>query len=343
MRQLILAAMIAAACNTAFAATKTADKANKPAAEKPTGVVVDIKVRDMSVRFMDFFDAASRPMPAPPAALAAPAADGKTAATPAPPVAPAAPLETEADRRWRFFKAAYNFPADQADEAKTRAALDAAWPRYAAIAPKLRTGFDAIATEISDINRTLADEIYLDKPLAIRYIAYVGTFDGRVWSDMDDDRINLYLPLEVAPEVRDLPFARLLGRHMLSRTAVWGNQPRSVVELAINEGVYAHVLQAAVPGKSVDTYLDLTPEQLAKAKAGLKVDMKDMIAKLDDRNPATLAAYSGPQIAQLRYAGWMLVENFVKNKSRLGDLIRQKQDVLIRASQLAMASIIRNN
>ncbi|GAB3250421.1 hypothetical protein [Chitinimonas naiadis] len=338
MRHLILAATLAAIGSTSYAAAATKPgKTAAPAAQKAPAVI-DVKVRDFSGRFMDFYEAASRPMPVPPPApTPAPSADGKQAAAPATPPAPPVPMETEEDRRWRFYKLGYDFAPLTGNDA-TRPLLNNAWPRYAAVAPQIKTGFDGVATELSEMSQNMAAQFGLDKPLSIRYITYVGLFDGKVWSEPDTDRTNIYVPLEVDAATRALPLAKIMGRLMLDKSAAFGAQPRNLAELLIAEGAYAHALQAVVPGKPLEVYLGLTTEQLAKAKDARKTDLKNMIDKLADSS--VLSSYSGENIALARYAGWLVVESFVKQNASYADMIRQKPSDLVRVSQVAIANLI---
>jgi hypothetical protein len=312
MRQVLLAGLMAAAMLTPAHAGNKTDKA---VAAKP--VTLELKVRDVSPHFIDFFEAASKPAPAP--------AQGTVA-------------EPDSDRRWRLFKADYNFSA-HADDAATRAALDTAWPRYAGVLAQLEKGFDGIAGEPTPIIDTLSLQLGLDKPISVRFVTFVGTFDGKVWSAPEGEVLNIYLPLEVDAATRDLPLARILGRTMLPKTAGWGNQPRNLAELIIGEGVLAHAVQAAQPGKPVEAYLDLSTEQFAAVKATQKADLSAIIPKLRDGNAETLAAYSGPQLAQARYAGWLLVEGLLKKRARLIDMIRQKPNELAAVSEKTLALI----
>ncbi|MBV8659663.1 MAG: hypothetical protein JO142_17720 [Burkholderiales bacterium] len=330
MRQLVIVGLIAAAFSaSAMSASKPAKTPSdaKPATKQDAQPVpIQTHLRDISIRFVDFYDRASKPAPvppAPPAAPAAPAADGKQAAVA--PVAPPAPVESEQDRRWRFFKQAYGFSA-QPDDAATRVALEAAWPRYEAVMPQIRAGYDSIAPEWSSITTGVVSRLALagSKPFEFRVVSYVGTFEGKVWTAQEGDLLNVYLPLEVSPDARMLPLARIIARLALQREAAWGAQPRNLTELAINEGIYAHVLKDVVPGKTTAEYLDMTPEQFTKVSASAKTDLKAMQPKLRDGSPATLAQYSA-QMDQVRYAGWLLVDQMTKANVRYVDLMHQKQ------------------
>lgn len=335
MRHLILAAMLAAIGSTGYATAAT--KPGKPAAAPKAPAVIDVKVRDFSGRFMDFYEAASRPMPAPPAPPAQPAqADGKQAAPATPPVPPA-PAETEEERRWRFYKLGYDFAPLTGNDAN-RPLLNTAWSRYASVVPQIKSGFDGVAAELSNLNENLGTRICVEKPLSLRYITYVGLFDGKVWSELDGDRTNIYVPLEVGADVRALPLARIIGRLMLDKTAVFGNQPRNLAELMIAEGVYAHMLQEVAPGKPLESYLDLSAEQLAKAREARKADLKSIIDKLADGS--IVPSYAGEQIALTRYAGWQLVESFRKENVSYADLVRQKPADLVKSCQVEMAKLI---
>ena len=333
MRQLVIVGLIAAAFSaSAMSASKPAKTPSDAQVSKQNAqpVPIEIHLRDISVRFVDFYDRAIKPAPtppAPPAAPAAPVADGKQA--PAAPAAPAAPVESEQDRRWRFFKAAYGFTT-QADDAAARTALEAAWPRYEAVMPQIRAGYDSIANEWTTVSNGVISKLALagSKPFEFRIVSYVGTFDGKVWTAQEGDLLNVYLPLEVSPDARELPLARILARIALQREASWGAQPRNLTELAINEGIYAHVLKDVVPGKTTAEYLDMTPEQFAKVSATGKTDLKAMQPKLRDTTAATLAQYS-TQMDQVRYAGWLLVEQMTRKDVRYVDLMHQKQSDLM--------------
>lgn len=327
MRQLILAALLATAGMPAFAAT-----AKAPAKQ---AVQLEVKVRDLSPLFLDFYKVASAPVVQPPAAPAAPAADGKQAA----PAAPAVPVESESDRRWRLFKKIYNVSAHE-DDAATRAALEAAWPRYAAALPQINTGFDGIAAEPADAIDALSAQYFLDKPFSVRWITYVGAFEGRVWSQETDGIVNVNLPLEVDAKTRALPLHRILSKVMQDKNAHFGSQPRNLAELLISEGVQAHVLRSTVPGHTVETYLNLSTEQVAQVNINRKATISTIITKLGDGSAATLANYTGEQLAQTRYVGWLLVDYLVKKqKARYADLIRQKPADLVKASTKALAVI----
>ncbi|MEH6461673.1 hypothetical protein [Chitinimonas sp. JJ19] len=327
MRQLILAALLATAGMPAFAAT-----AKAPAKQ---AVQLEVKVRDLSPLFLDFYKVASAPVVQAPAAPAAPAADGKQAA----PAAPAVPVESESDRRWRLFKKIYNVSAHE-DDAATRAALEAAWPRYAAALPQINAGFDGIAAEPADAIDALSAQYFLDKPFSVRWITYVGAFEGRVWSQEADGIVNVNLPLEVDAKTRALPLHRILSKVMQDKNAHFGSQPRNLAELLISEGVQAHVLRSTVPGHTVETYLNLSTEQVAQVNSNRKATISNIITKLGDGSAATLANYTGEHLAQTRYVGWLLVDYLVKKqKARYADLIRQKPADLVKASTKALAVI----
>ncbi|PHV11972.1 hypothetical protein [Chitinimonas sp. BJB300] len=310
MRQFILAASIA----LCFGAAQAAE------------VALDLKVRDLSPSFVEFYEAANKPVAAVPATATTP-----DATTP----------ESQEDRRWRLFKQDYGFSAQATPEA-TRAALDTAWPRYAEALPKIEAGFDGIASEPSKTLDTLSKHFSLDKSMSMRLVAYVGTFDGRVWSEQEGDILNVYLPLEVGPDTRAVPAARLMGQAMLAKTAGWGNKPRSLAELVVGEGVVAHGAAVAAPGKSVEQYLAISTDELAKLRANRKTVLSTILPKLGDNSAATLNTYSTEQLAEARFAGWLLVESLAKKNALYSDMIRQKPSDLIKVSQATMASVNRS-
>lgn len=309
MRHFILAASLALTLGSAQAAEAT----------------LDLKVRDLSADFVDFYDKANKPLPP----VVAPAAGQ-----------PAPVQESLEDRRWRLFKKHYDFSAQSTPEA-ARAALDSAWPRYAGVLPQIEAGFDGIAAESSQAIGNLSKLQSLSQSMSLRLVTYVGAFEGRVWRDKEEDVVNLYLPLEVGADARLVPMARLLGETMLEKTAGWGSKPRTLAELVVGEGVVAHGAAAVAPGKGIEQYLGINADELARLRANRKTILSTMLPKLGDGSAATLDNYRGAQLAEARFAGWLLVEGFAKKKARYADMIRQKPADLTKVSQATMASINR--
>jgi hypothetical protein len=313
MRHALLVAVVAAALSA------TVPAASNPAPAKQQTVQFEIKVRDLAAPFIEFYEAANKPAPVP---VAPPApAPGATPIPPAPPEAPA-------DRRWRLFKQYYDF-TDQASPEAARAALEAAWPRYAGVMKQIEAGFDGIAADLQMQINSVASQLFLDKPMSMRFVTYVGTFDGRVWRDQDGDITNLYLPLEVDSKTRNLPATRQIAEAVMEKTAVWGKQPRNLAEYAVREGVIAKAVATALPGQPLERYLDLSPEALAKARAEAKPNFRELAGKLGDAVPASLDA---EMQATLKLAGWTMVEGMARQRGRLADMIRQKPADLVKVN-----------
>lgn len=317
MRSLILAGLLAAA----FAPAALAAKPAKPAKTAASAAKLDIAVRDLSPQFLEFYEVAMEPV--------------KTE--------PGKPAESESDLRWRYFKQGYGFSVHQ-DDAAARAALDAAWPRYPAALQQIQGGYDAMTPKADQMLSTLTDQYYFTKPLNLRFVAYVGTFEGRVWSDQDGDRTNIYLPLETGPESRALPLARLLSKMMLDKELPWPNgRPRNLAEQIVAEGVTAQALAAAVPGQPEEAYLDIPADKLNELKQNRSQVLRSIIPLLKSGADDTLATYRGDKLAEARYAGWVLVRGFrTTQKAQLADLIRQKPNDLVLASELLMAGLAKS-
>lgn len=330
MRHVLLAGLLAAVNLVPVqAATKPA-----AAAAAPTPVALNLAVRDLTPRFLDFYESAIKPPPPPPAPPAPPVPANGKAAAPVAPVAPAAPVpvEAETDRRWRFYKQFYNF-STQSDEAQARSALEAAWPKYASAIKQIEAGFNGLTPPPEAVINSLAGQFILESPLSLRLVAYVGTFDGTVWSQAEDSVINIYLPLEVDANTRGLPMARLLGRLMLDKSAAWAGKPRNLAEFIVGEAVLARAMQEAVPGKTPAQYLDISPEAYARVMAGRAQIFKGIGDKLKSANIADYQ--SGDKLADARVAGWMLTDILLK-KVRIADLIRQKPNDLADGSVIPL-------
>jgi len=329
MRHLLLAGLLAAVnLVPAQAATKPA-----AAAAAPTPVALNLAVRDLTPRFLDFYESAIKPPPPPPAPPApAVPANGKAPAAAPVPVPPPVPVEAESDRRWRLYKQYYNFTT-QSDEAQARSALELAWPKYMGAIKQIEAGFNGLTPPPEAVINSLAGQFILESPLSLRFVAYVGTFDGKVWSQAEDGVTNVYLPLEVDADARGLPMTRLLGRLMLDRSAAWAGKPRNLAEFIVGEALLARAMQEAVPGKKPEQYLDISPEAYTRVMAGRAQIYKGIGDKLKSANIADYQ--SGDKLAEARVAGWALTEILLK-KVRIADLIRQKPNDLAEGSVIPL-------
>jgi hypothetical protein len=316
MRHALLVAVVAAALSAATPAASN-PAPSKTASSQP--VLFEMKVRDLAVHFLEFYQAANTPAPMP---VAPPTSAPGTAPT------PPAPVEAPADRRWRLFKQYYDF-TDQASPEAARAALEAAWPRYADVMKQIESGFDGVAADLQMQVNSVASQLFLDQPMSLRFVTFVGTFEGRVWRDQDGDITNLYLPLEVDSKVRNLSATRLIAEAVMEKTAIWGKQPRNLAEYAVREGVIAKATATTLPGQPQERYLDLSPEALARARAAAKPSFRELAGKLGDAVPATLDA---DMQATLKLAGWTMVEGMTKQRGRLADMIRQKPADLVKVN-----------
>ncbi|WP_269532529.1 hypothetical protein [Chitinimonas sp. BJYL2] len=353
MRQLILAALFAAASSTAFAAaddTAAAKKPTKPAkaakADKKTAApapatapVVNVALRDYSTAFAKNYDTLATYLSTPIAPPAPPATPDKKDAK-APEVKPQLPQLTPeqlADIRWKIYKDTSPYTTGS-DEAASKQALLDAWPKYEPLMPQIRQGAAGLQPTLSAINTALANLVYLEKPVALRYIVYVDTFKPSYRSEWDGTHLNFYFPLEQNFDTMLLPFTRTLSRHFLANAAVWGDRPRSLVELIIQEGVAAHMIAAVIENQPAHVYLGLSQEQVQQLTASRKDDLKEVISRLAEPAPANPSV---EQLARYRYAGWLLVDYLQKQDIKLYDLIRQRQSDLVRGAQLATGSVIR--
>ncbi|MBV1776746.1 hypothetical protein KSF73_13605 [Burkholderiaceae bacterium DAT-1] len=291
MRSLIIAGLIA----TSFAATAIAATPAKPADLRQQRTVPSASLKDLSADFIEFYEKANAAKP------------GNS-------------TESDSDRRWNLYKQIYNFQLPQT-EAETRASLESAWPRYASLIKDLEIGFDAITPKPLSMVNILNSAMICQRPLKLHFVAYVGSFQNRVWAQEKGDSIEVNIPLETPGEERTLAVARVLSRAVYNASSNWqAGQPRNFAEFMIGEGVVLHGMRETLSGRKLDALLGVTPEQLQKLEASRKSIAKQFAGKLTATSFAELQ--SGEKLIEARYLGYLLVEGQLK-KVALADLLRQ--------------------
>ncbi|MDK2124276.1 hypothetical protein [Parachitinimonas caeni] len=336
MRQLLIASLTSAALLAIPAHAAKKQPAAAPAAQPAKAPQIEMSLKDMTPLFIDFYDAATTPVvvPSPPAAPKPPATASAPAPTPAPPAAPVKAMPN-AEQRFNAWKKYYNFTVQENDEA-LRKELDAKFDRYAAVMKQIEGGYDTMEPKPDALNTALAAQYLPEKGMSIGFVTYVGLFEGKVMSKIEEGKQKIYLPLEVTPEQRALPLARILADNMQNTIVAWPNgNPRNLAEWVVAEGVKAHVLQNVVPGKTQAEYMDVPADWLANAQGKQADIFKEMVPLLKDSG-ATIETYRKDKLNEARLAGWVAVEAFLKKKARLADMIRQSPADIIRLTDMAL-------
>jgi hypothetical protein len=214
---------------------------------------VTLEVKDITPKFVAFYDAASKP-------------------------------GVDEAERWKLWQTLYGFaavPPTPEGEKMARTMLDEAWPKFKAEMPLIRRGVAAIDPSPEGTLRQVAKLLQADVPVRVRLIVAVGDFEGNAYTFSDKDGMPT-----TAVEVED-PKAGQILTHEFTH-AVEAEQAglslewkRSIAHTIFVEGLAMRVVQAIHPGLSDADYVgELSPQWFARSMAHREAILKDVYPHL---------------------------------------------------------------
>ncbi|MBB5017146.1 hypothetical protein HNQ59_000408 [Chitinivorax tropicus] len=255
---------------------------------KNPAVQINLTVRDTTPKFVAFYDTTTKEAP------------------------------SNADRRWVVWRFFYDYATPANTKPQER--LETVYPKYAGVIDGIRGGFSGLQPNPQSVFSAVVQNLYLDKPVAFEFNAYVGMFESGIWSNTDGKAIQLYLPLEQPADERAVQMpreiARVLYQHM---KGMLPNGPQTVVEGMLFEGIAAHVAKAAAPSLSDAASMGLTDAEL-KAAESHKADIIKAVRSALKAKTVSVDGVSKPTV----YGGWLLVADLMKrNNVKAGDIARK--------------------
>lgn len=214
---------------------------------KPGEQPFTVEIRDLSPKFIDFYDASVQ-------------------------------MNADPDQRWKLWKEKYDFaavPPIPAGDKMAREQLDAAWDKYSDAMKRLRLGAAALHPAPQDRLTDVARLLGAEGPIRVRLITFVGTFRRDAFAmGIKDGVSTIAIPLEDSDQDHALDMTHEFTHAVQMQTAGWNRQ--SVASAVFAEGLAIHVTQQLNPGSPENIYTTSTPEWLEKCKANLPVVLADL-------------------------------------------------------------------
>ena len=225
-----------------------------------------------------------------------------------------------------------------------RQLLDAAWPRYPALVPRL-AALTRIAEEQGNASfdriNTLLDT--KDVPIHTRLILYVGQFDDNAFTTpaMDGKPVTVLMPVENA--ILKVALAHELTHSVHIQLAnVKNSFGAPVGETMFLEGLAMRTSQAAVPGLAETAYTQIDPNDhwLANCYAKKDAVLKDILPDLDSSGREVAMKYTFGQgnngMQREAYcAAWIVMGKLLRSKT-LPELARIPEDRMVDTIRAAM-------
>jgi hypothetical protein len=290
---------------------------------------IKISLDDSSKRFLQFYEAANT-------AASPPQADASA------PVLPAA-LPDEAGR-WALYKQLYDVNPRNLDEAKLREEFNAAWPKYKAALETIRSGFNALNPNPADVLGKIGGALRMDASLALRFIAYVGTFSGQVTSGamtakslnadgstQDGAQPFVAFEMESYANGGDKALTIAMANLCILNAGYNKNQDNTLAYGIISNGVSMQLARLGLGLSTLDTLFG--PAGVSSATRS-----PDTLRALRNKlqAPATNASES-----ELRYAGALVVERWYARGLSIPEILRTPKEQLVKVTGAMLDTIIK--
>lgn len=250
--------------------------------------------------------------------------------------------------RWALWKKEYGIaavPPTPEGEALARQQLDAAWPRYAALMPRL----PALEKKAEETARTLfagVNALYATAgvPIHTRVVFFVGQFDGNEYTvpPMDGQPATVVMPVE--NPALSVQLAHEMSHSVHFQLAdVKNSFGAPVGETIFLEGLAMHANKALVPGLPDTAYTELTnePGWLARCTAHKTAVMKGILPYLDKSGPDVATKFTFGKGTtgmdrELYCAGWFAVGKMLAAGKTFPELARIPESKMIATVRTAM-------
>ncbi|MDE2048294.1 MAG: hypothetical protein KGJ44_07800 [Betaproteobacteria bacterium] len=237
-------------------------------------------------------------------------------------------------QRFTLWQQLYDFlPAG--DPVQQRAALDAAWPRYPGVAERVKAGFGALKPAPADMLGNIAGALRMEQPLKIRFVAFVGLFDGAVPTQpaaADGTPLSVFIPLENYDAAVALRVAEALSRIVTANMGIAQSNAHSVAESVVYGGLTRF---AALAGDDSFTAAPKPPVDAARRDALLRT-LRPLLA---DTAPDTLARVSGGD-NDAAAAGWWLTRRWVERGLSLAEIARTPPQNMVKVTRATLDALL---
>ena len=269
------------------------------------GAEVTMTVRDLTPRFLTFYQEA--------------------VATHAPP-----------DQRFALWKRDYDFaavpPPPQGDQI-ARKLLDAAWPEYPSVLDQIKAGAAGIEPAPVATLRKVADLLQAEQPIHITLVAYVGALEGNAFTAADPRGVTVAIPVEQSAGDRGPVMTHEFTHAVqIAMGDGSGNWIRTVGETVLMEGLAMRTAEHFYPDRPPSLFVEMSQEPgwLGKSESMRNRILRDVEASLasdksDDVMRFTMGTGPSGLDREAYYAGWTVVGYWLAHGLSYGDIARIKE------------------
>jgi hypothetical protein len=266
----------------------------------PAEPLIDVKIHDLTPKFLTFYDDATREQAAP-------------------------------DQRWMLWKRDYDFaavPPTPAGQTMARKMLDDAWPRYPAALDRIRTGAAGMTPDPRTTAQAIAGLLKPVDPIKIAVVVYVGAFENNAFTAAQDGMIMVAVPIEAAAEQRKLRMTHEMTHAIqIGMGSFSGGWIRTVGTTVLTEGLAMRVTQKLNPDVPSTEFTEGRPGWLAEADSKRIAILKDVQGVLSSKGADDVMRYTiGKGQAGIEreayYAGWLVVGYWLEHGMSFADIAR---------------------
>jgi hypothetical protein len=282
---------------------------------KPHEIVVEVK--DLSPKFLAFYDAAVAEKAGP-------------------------------ERRFQLWKEKYGFaalpPVPERDE-MARKLLDTAWQAYPEVLDRIRAGAVGMRPEPEPVLREVAAKLGADRPLTVKLLAYVGAREKNAFFFPQDGSLNLAVPVEEAPEWRELVMVHEMTHAVNHALAGFSEGwERTIARTLFAEGLAMRVTESLRPGRGEAAYVG-EPDWLAAAQGKHREILEGLRPHLRAKDSATVVRFTmGKGTTGLEresyYAGWLVVGHLLGQGKTFAELARLQDEQIPEIVEKALGEML---
>lgn len=286
---------------------------------QPATSLVHLKTRDLTPKFLMFYDSASK-------------------------------TNLPADERFALWKQLYGFaatPPTPEGDSIARSLLDNAWHRYGSNLPLIKQGAGVITPLATHISNRVAGLLQPDSSISLTLLLYVGGFENNAFTAAQNG--NIITAMAVETDSAQLP---LLLAHELTHAvhigmgSFSGGWQRSVGTTVLTEGLAMRVAQQVFPGHADETYTEFTPGWLVAASAKHKEILTSILPALtsvdpDDVFKFTMGTGNLGFEREAYYTGWVVVGHWLQQGKTVADIARIPEDQMPEAVRQAILEILK--
>lgn len=279
---------------------------------------VEVEVKDISPKFLAFYDAATAE-------------------------------KADPDRRFQLWKEKYGFaalpPVPERDE-MARKLLDTAWPTYPEVLDRIKAGAAGMRPAPEALLREVAAKLGVEQSLKVQVLAYVGAREKNAFFYPDQGTLNVAVPIEESPEWREPVLIHEMTHAVNHALAGFsGSWERTIARTVFAEGLATRMTEALRPGLGETVYLEHRPGWYAEAKGKHREILEGLRPHLRAKDSATVMRFTmgtgttGTE-RESYYAGWVVVGHLLQQGRTFAELARMPEEQIAVVVEKALGEMV---